>query len=170
MNIVENFRNGIKEYIERYDIKEYKNIKYRFLASIVFEITTYDTSLSAEFGRDILEVMEIISKRSSFEYIRNKEDYRKFIIVVNILNQYGWIEWGTSIRGCWFDNYAEPIINTSMEVLGMNPVTIKDEDICKLIEYLKSEELQEELYEKNIYRNTIRYNILYIDYGCFKNI
>ena len=142
MNIVDNFRNGIKEYIKCYDAeKRSKNIKYEFLTEVIFEITTYDTSLSIEFGKDILEVMDVIINRKNFEYIKNKENYRKFIIVANILDQYGWIEWGTSIRGCWFYEFAEPIRCVSMEALDMKPITINDENISKLIKYLKSEEL-----------------------------
>lgn len=139
------------EGITRKDIGFIMTMIVFYMSSVIHEkvflkdwkqiINTYDTSLSIEFGRDILEVMEVIINRRNFKYIKNKKNYRKFIIIANILSRYGWIEWGTSIKGCWFDEFAEPITNRSIEVLNMNPIIINDKSIHELIEYLKSEEL-----------------------------
>lgn len=79
--------------------------RYAFLASEVFGLTTYDLDLDIEFGKDIFEVMKVIYERKNFEYIKNETNYKKYILVCNLLNDNGWIEWGTSIRGAWFNNF-----------------------------------------------------------------
>ncbi len=79
--------------------------------SDIFDITTYDYDLSMKFGKDIIEVMEVINNRKNFEYMKeDEENYKKFILVANLLDKYNWIEWGTSIRGCWFDKWCNPYI------------------------------------------------------------
>ena len=105
MTLVDNFKNGIKQYIEDsewkgWDKNEFvkelgiKNIKFAFLSEVIFGITTYDIDLDIEFGRNILEIMEVISNRENYDYIKYRDNkYKKFIIVANLLDKYGWIEW-----------------------------------------------------------------------------
>ena len=54
-----------------------------FLSEIVFGITTYDTSLSIEFGKEILDIMEVIHNGNNFEYIKDNE-----FIYPNILENF----------------------------------------------------------------------------------
>lgn len=156
MNLVDNFRNGIKEYIKRSEwngwdegefIKELgiKNIKLAFISEVMFGICTYDTGLDIEFGRDILEVMEVIYENKNYEYIKDRNNYKKFILVANLLDKYNWIEWGTSIRGCWFDYFSEFKLEIDdLEDFNMEEIIFDNEegkDIGELIKYLKNEEL-----------------------------
>lgn len=151
MNIVDNFRNGIKAHITYLidrgypenieDIKKYRKFKLIFLSDVIFGVITYDTSLSIEFGKEILDVMEVIHNGNNFEYIKDKENYKKFIRVANILDNYNWIEWGSSIRGCWFNSYSNHIIDEHLGGYNMKPISFDDKSICELIKYLKSEEL-----------------------------
>ena len=100
-----------KDYLEVLEMQQSDNYsdclenKYAWLSNYFFNITTYDGDLDYEFGKDIYEVMIQIFNRTSFEYIRDETKYKKFILVCNLLLQYKLLEWGTSIRGCWFDYY-----------------------------------------------------------------
>lgn len=155
MNLVDNFKNGIKEYIKHSEmtgweegefVKEIgvKGIKCAFLSDVIFGLTTYDTGLDIEFGKDILEVMEVINNKTNFEYIKYEgDDYKKFILVANLLDQYNWIEWGSSIRGCWFSPYYNPTIYEDLDNFNMSKIEFDDEgeDISNLLKYLRSEEL-----------------------------
>ena len=49
----------------------------------------------------ILDTMIQIKNRTTFEYIKDKENYRKFILSCIFIED--WLEWGTSIRGTWFN-------------------------------------------------------------------
>lgn len=153
MNLVDNFKNGIKEYIKHSELQGWeegefikeigvKNIKCAFLSDAIFGLTTYDIGLDIEFGKYILEIMEVISNKTNFEYIKYEgDDYKKFILVANILDKYNWIEWGTSIRGCWFSSYGNPTIYEDLDNLNMSKIEFDDENICNLLEYLRGEEL-----------------------------
>jgi len=77
--------------------------KFAFLSSIIFDIVTYDLDLDIEFGKDIFNIIEVIYNKKNFEYLKNEDNYKKFIIVCNILHINDWINWGTSIRNCWID-------------------------------------------------------------------
>lgn len=154
MKLIDNFKIGLKEFIrkeimltkitEEEYINEYgvEDIKLSFLTDI-FGITTYDSGLDVKFGNAILEVMEVIAKRNNFEYIKDESNYIKFILVANILDKYNWIEWGTSIRGCWFSYWYEPEVKGKLDSYNMSKITFDDDnnDIIELIEYLKCDKL-----------------------------
>lgn len=109
MGFVKEFDSYMKYYA---DISKHKgctsnDIKLMFLAEILFGIETDDSALSVMLGKDILEVINIIKKGLTFDYIKSEDNYKRYIIIANILNKLDWIEWGTSIRGAWFDEYGE---------------------------------------------------------------
>jgi hypothetical protein len=72
-----------------------------FLSNAIIGITTYDDGLDLEFGKMILETLNTIQKKQTFEYIENKENYRKYILSCNFIKD--WLDWGSSIRGAWFN-------------------------------------------------------------------
>lgn len=78
--------------------------KYEWAARKIFNLTTYDAGLDEAFVKTIVEVCKVILERRNFEYIRNKDNYVIYIIVCQLLNRFGWINWGTSIRGAWFES------------------------------------------------------------------
>lgn len=82
--------------------------KYEWAANHIFDLTTYDGDLDEKFVKDILEVCEVIADRYNYEYIGNKDNYIKYILVCQLLDNFKWIDWGTSIRGAWFDNGDDP--------------------------------------------------------------
>lgn len=81
--------------------------KYEWCASEIFNLCTYDGELDELFVKKILEVCQVILNGENFKYIENKEQYIQYIAVCQLLRQMKWIEWGTSIRGAWIDEYSK---------------------------------------------------------------
>lgn len=77
--------------------------KYHWAAFNVFGLTTYDGELDELFVKDIIEVCKVIFDRTNYEYILNRENYIKYVLVCQMLDKHNWINWGSSIRGAWFD-------------------------------------------------------------------
>lgn len=83
--------------------KEYS--KYEWAALNIFGLVTYDSGMDELLVKNILEVCKVILKHRNYEYINNENNYLKYIIVCQLLHNLRWIEWGTSIRGAWFEEY-----------------------------------------------------------------
>lgn len=85
--------------------------KYQFLGSTIFDFTTYDSEMDELFAKNMLEVIECILNRKTFEYQAiSKEKYVNYLTMVNMpfLNEI--LEWGGSIRGAWFNDYCSPVL------------------------------------------------------------
>lgn len=68
-----------------------------------FEITTYDDDMSELFATKALEVAEAITEGKTYEYIKDPENHRWYLWICNLPFFAEKIEWGTSIRGAWWD-------------------------------------------------------------------
>lgn len=75
-----------------------------YLGDFIFNFTTYDGELSELFAGKAVEVCEAITNRTTFEYIKDAENYRWFILMCNMPFFAGRLTWGGSIRGAWWDN------------------------------------------------------------------
>jgi hypothetical protein len=75
-----------------------------FLSEHIFDFTTYDSAMSELFACKALEVASAISDRTTFEYIKDGERHQWFLIMCNMPFFYPKLEWGTSIRGAWWDS------------------------------------------------------------------
>lgn len=79
--------------------------KENFLSESFADLITDDDDLDTRIGSTIREVVIAIADRHTFDYIKQSDkDYVKFILVANILYRKSLIDYGTSIRGCWFVN------------------------------------------------------------------
>jgi len=78
--------------------------KLEFLADDIFDFTTYDPNASAEFAQRAVEVCEAINTITTFEYIKDNQQYKWFLIMCNMPFFKDRIDWGTSIRGAWWDS------------------------------------------------------------------
>ena len=83
-----------------------------FLTENIFNITTYDDSISEIIGVKIIEVAEAITKRQTFEYIKDEGNYLWYITCVNFPFFYPRLNWGSSIRGAWWDDIHKNPLNT----------------------------------------------------------
>jgi hypothetical protein len=73
-----------------------------FLSQAVFDFTTYDSEMDDLFGRRAVEVCAAINDGRTFDYIADEENYRWFLLMVNMPFFADRLEWGTSIRGAWW--------------------------------------------------------------------
>lgn len=101
-----------KDFANFEEIQEGNNI-YEWAASYIFGLSTYDGELDEHFVKIIIDVCKTIDSRNTFKMIEQSDVYYiAYIIVCQLLKHKNWIDWGTSIRGAWFDygnRDAEPI-------------------------------------------------------------
>lgn len=88
-------------YAER-DIELYDG-KADWIAEEVFDLTAYDSDIAAEMGSASMEVFKAITEKTTFDYIKDPEKYRQYLRVVNWPFFIKRLNWGTSIRGAWWD-------------------------------------------------------------------
>ena len=90
-----------------YDIcKELERVndKYNFISIFVFRFETYDTDVDKLFVDKAIEVCLSVANGTTFEYQKDKENYKWYLIMVNMPFFRDKIEWGTSIRGAFLTN------------------------------------------------------------------
>ena len=89
------------------EVKQYfgnnKLTKLEFIGEHIFEFITYENVVLSLFAKKALEVCEAITKKNTFDYIRTEEGNLWYLIMVNMPFFEGKLEWGTSIRGAWWD-------------------------------------------------------------------
>jgi len=74
-----------------------------YLSDHIFDFTTYDSEMAELFARRALEVCAAISGRTTFDYIKDAEQYRWYLVMCNMPFFADKIIWGTSVRGAWWD-------------------------------------------------------------------
>ncbi len=82
-----------------------------FLGGYIFCFTTYDSDVDEMFASKALEVCSVISSQTAYEYIENEDNYLCFLLMVNMPFFAGRLNWGTSIRGAWW-NYEGQTLET----------------------------------------------------------
>lgn len=75
-----------------------------FLSEHIFDFTTYDHEMGELFASKAVEVCEVINEGRNFDYIKDPENYRWYLLMVNMPFFADRLEWGTSIRGAWWDH------------------------------------------------------------------
>lgn len=86
--------------------------KEAFLCN-VFNIVTDNDRFENDLGKLIREIIIVIADGNNYDYLcrnESEEDEKNFILVANLLNFKGLIDWGVSIRGCWFNAEAKELI------------------------------------------------------------
>lgn len=139
--VIKKFRDCVNRIYEESSF-ETQTLKAEFIVENIFEIWTYSDSLNIDIANDILEVAEVIVNHQTFEYIKDKNNYKKFIIMANLFNKNELIEWGTSIRGCWFDYEGVYKMVTGCKKAEWNDYKdLNDECICDLIKFFRSDKI-----------------------------
>ena len=92
-----------KAYIEQIDIQRDLDSKLVFIAENVFNFDVYDDDMAELFAKKALEVCLAISKEETGKYIKIKENYQWYLIMVNMPFFKGILDWGGSIRYAWWD-------------------------------------------------------------------
>lgn len=116
--------------------------KYEWAANEVFKLTTYDGNLDELFVKKIMEVCQAILDRKTYEYIEaSDENYIAYILTCQLLYRRDWINWGTSIRGAFFERVtlSGPILQCGHRKEELY-VPFSEKNICTLIEFMGIEE------------------------------
>ena len=98
-----------KLYLEEKDNECPPDNKFQFLGNSIFNFTTYDGAIDELFAKKMIEVIDCIVNYKTFDYHKHGEDeanYINYLTMVNMPFMKGKLEWGTSIRGAWFDEYG----------------------------------------------------------------
>lgn len=78
-----------------------------FIGGMIFDFTTYDSSIDERLAIKMLEVIQAILTKKTFEYIEvNDDNYLNYLTMVNMPFLKDKLSWGGSIRGAWFESYA----------------------------------------------------------------
>ena len=102
--------DGYNEVVKReedYNCRTEVLTKQAYLSDYIFDITTYSDELSDFYGEKCIEICKAMRESETFEYINDEENYKWFIILLNIPFFADRINWGTSIRGAWFEGEGE---------------------------------------------------------------
>ena len=81
--------------------------KFEFLAYDIFGFTTYENIVSSMLAQKALEVCKAISDKKTFDYIASEEGNLWYLVMVNMPFFENRLEWGTSIRGAWWDLWGD---------------------------------------------------------------
>lgn len=113
-----------------------------YLADHVFEFTTYDDELAKELGAKALEVCRAISERKTFEYVADAANHRWFIVMSNMPFFARRLNWGTSVRGAWWDTSYPNATELDTTALWLNghqvteTLELTTDEWCKFIDAL----------------------------------
>ena len=106
--------------------------KFAFVTDQVFNLCPYDDEVEEIWGHTICDVLFAICCKKNFEYFHtDKTHYHAYLIVCQLLDQYKWIEWGTSIRSCWiYEHEKSRKLIKCMEYVDMSDPRYDDEGIA----------------------------------------
>lgn len=82
-----------------------------YLSDFIFDFTTYDDEKAEVFARHAIEVCEAINNCTTFDYIKDPGNYTWYLIMVNMPFFADKLNWGTSVRGAWWDGPLNGGIN-----------------------------------------------------------
>lgn len=95
-----------KIYLEQKHDEGYPINKLQFLGNRIFDFITYDYMADELFAKKTLEVIECILNRTNSHYQKSRENYINYMYIVNTPFMRDKLEWGSSIRGAWFDDHG----------------------------------------------------------------
>lgn len=82
-----------------------------YLAQHIFDFTTYESEADELFARKAVEVCAAITDGKTFDYIANPQGRIWYLLMVNMPFFMPRLEWGTSIRGAWWD-HEQPLLDS----------------------------------------------------------
>ena len=100
MSVIEEFKTYLEYVPQKEDFNE-DEIKLIWFAEEIIDFTGYDDNLSLKIGRQLYEIAKAIINRTQQEYM--KENYEIYIVCLNLIGLNN-LNWGTSIRYCWFED------------------------------------------------------------------
>jgi hypothetical protein len=93
------------------DFRETEHVqgdKLLYLGDCVFDFITYVDEYSKHFAAAMLRTLQRIQDGTNFDFIQaSEENHLEYLTMVNMPFLKDRLEWGTSIRGAWFDHGKE---------------------------------------------------------------
>ena len=80
------------------------NSRLQYLADEIFDFTTYESAAAELFAKKAVEVSDAITNGKTFDYIENEEGRIWYLLMCNMPFFADRIDWGTSIRGAWWNH------------------------------------------------------------------
>lgn len=77
--------------------------RLEYLSESIFNFTTYDSQIGELFAAKAVEVCAAINDETTFDYIKDSESYKWYLIMCNMPFFKDKLEWGISVRGAWWD-------------------------------------------------------------------
>lgn len=105
-----------------------------YLSESIFNFTTYAPEMDELFAAKAVEVCAAINNRTTFDYIKEPEPYKWFLLMCNMPFFEGKLEWGTSIRGAWWG--ARPGRQIELDSCGL---WIGDEQLIDTLKFSTDE-------------------------------
>lgn len=104
MNYKEFLQKNYESYKNYQDFKDYET-KLEYIGRQIFDFTTYQSDMDEYFASKMLKVCEVILNNQTYDYIEDKNNLINYLTMVNMpfLSMQNKLEWGTSIRGAWFN-------------------------------------------------------------------
>lgn len=91
--------------------------RLEYLSDHIFDFETYDSEKAERFAVMALDVCQAIQQRKTFEYIEDPTRYMTFLLMVNMPFFSRRLNWGTSVRGAWWD--TSPPNQTELDAYGL---------------------------------------------------
>jgi hypothetical protein len=84
---------------------EGRTSRLEYLSDQIFDFNTYEREMAELFSSKAVEVCAVISDKKTFEYIGASHENRMwYLLMCNMPFFAERLEWGTSIRGSWWDH------------------------------------------------------------------
>jgi hypothetical protein len=81
--------------------------KLEYLSHAIFDFNTYDSEIDVLFAKKMIPVLKCILDKTTYEYQEDREQYINYLLMVNMPFLVDKLEYGSSIRGAWFDEWDE---------------------------------------------------------------
>lgn len=127
------------DYKIRKEITDVENKKIYFVEYII-NMITYDDELAEYYYDNYFKpTLTSILNKGEMGFSSNKDEYVRYNITCNLilgLRGLNSLDWGTSIRDCWFDSMCVPLYYPS---LGFKNYYLNEEDMKVVLEWVEND-------------------------------
>lgn len=118
-------------FIEHKEMSDYSGheAKYSFISDL-FGFTTYDSEMDSKLVTKMMPVIRAIHTGTTFEFIKDPQNYEDYIVCVNFPWFEGKLDWGTSIRGAWWSHDTKNFSEECMWVDGKQIILYTDDPVA----------------------------------------
>lgn len=144
-------KDELKQWLDAHAI-DFNNevITYLEVVAQMFNITAYDSEVERQLGMTILEALNSVATRTTFDYqAASPDNYLSYLIAVNLRDVGNLLNWGGSIRGAWFEapkggwnvsEHLSPADSDSVSEIVLHNQEEMNDFIIKLYELVKEQE------------------------------